>query len=155
MKKIKLKCGFCTVVDDFDYELLSKMHWHTAKRGFYVCGFDPVTKKNVKMHRLIMQVENRHDVVDHKDGNFLNNTRENLRVCNQAQNAMNANARRGSSSQHKGVSWCKRSRKWKSAIMFEGKSVTIGKYTSEKAAAAEYNKYAKIYHGEYARLNKI
>ena len=155
MKKIKLRCGFCTVVDDFDYDILIKMRWTRARNGGYVQGYDPLSRKVVKMHRFIMQITDRKIPVDHDDNNVLNNTRANLRVCTQSQNAMNANGHRDSTSRFKGVYWCKRSKRWNAKLSVRGKTMLNRSYFSEREAAIDYNKFAKIYHGEYARLNEI
>jgi hypothetical protein len=61
--------------------------------------------KTIKLHRYIMDNYTGNDVVDHIDGNKLNNTRKNLRIITRAQNAMNKKKALGGSSQYIGVSW--------------------------------------------------
>lgn len=89
MKEIILTKGYVAQVDDEDYELLNRYKWYAkvnstiyyAARG---CG----NPNNKLMHRMIMNPPN-DMVVDHLDGNGLNNQRYNLKVCTQSQNCRN------------------------------------------------------------------
>src|SRR6185369_16706802 len=64
----------------------------------------------VMMHRQIMGLGWDTSIqVDHRDGNGLNNTRSNLRVCNNSQNHMNQRPLRNNTSGYSGVSFDRRS----------------------------------------------
>src|SRR5678815_2653841 len=92
--------------------------------------------------------------VDHKNGNGLDNRRENLRVCTQAENLANMRKHRGVS-RYKGVTWDSSRRRWLAQIKNHGPNVNLGRYDSEVDAAHAYNEAALRLKGEYALLNEI
>lgn len=156
MKQIKLTQGKFTLVNDEDYEYLNQWKWHTYKsKGiYYARRYDCSNggKKNIKMHRLLLNAEGE-VLVDHIDGDGLNNQRVNIRLCTARQNAIN---RRGwGSSKYTGVSFDKESKKWRARINTGFAKINIGRFAEEEKAAVAYNAYAKKYHGEFARLNVI
>ncbi|MHC4259490.1 MAG: AP2 domain-containing protein [Planctomycetota bacterium] len=57
------------------------------------------------------------------------------------------------SSQYKGVSWIKSEKKWRARIKFDGRSIHIGRFDDEKAAARAYDAKARELFGELAALN--
>ena len=59
------------------------------------------------------------------------------------------------SSEYKGVTWHKPSKKWHAQIRHNGKHIHIGSFKDEKEAGRAYNAKAKELHGEYAKLNVI
>jgi hypothetical protein len=87
MKEIALQSkkwsGLTTLIDDSDFELVSRFKWHPVKqkRGFYVRS-DQVGY----LHRLLLPNS---EEVDHWDGDGLNNLRRNLRECSSSQNHAN------------------------------------------------------------------
>lgn len=135
-------------VDDEDYDLLVKKRWHYASYGYAAID---VEKKKEYMHRLIMG--NPKDMeVDHIDGDKLNNTKENLRICSRLQNARNTKPQRGTSV-YKGVSWCKVASRWMATIWLNGKGVYLGLFHNESDAANAYDDAARLHFGEYCRTN--
>ena len=57
------------------------------------------------------------------------------------------------SSKYKGVHWHCRTGKWRSAIGFEGRRISLGSFKSEIQAAIIYDLAAKRYHRQFAYLN--
>lgn len=96
-------------------------------------------------------------IIDHINGNPLDNRKKNLRVVNSKQNKYNCfkkKFRSGNnkcSSIYKGVCWVNSKRKWVSRC----NDKYIGEFDSEKKAAIAYNKKALELHGEFARLNNV
>lgn len=155
---IWLTQGKYTIVDIEDYDFLTqwkwKMHLDYAHRIEYMGTFSNKRKfLNIKMHRLIMNTP-KGMVTDHIDGNKLNNTRANLRVCTDSQNQANRKITIGSS-KYKGVTWDKDANKWRSKITVNWKSIYLGTYYCEREAAKAYNTAAEKFFGEYARLNPV
>jgi hypothetical protein len=156
MKKIELTQGKFAIVDDGDFEKLNKYKWHVHKSGyrFYAernerRGFGRIT---AKMHREITNAPN--DMyVDHIDGDGLNNTRSNLRVCTNAQNQYNSRKPSNNTSGFKGVSWHKRNKKWLARIKVNNKQNNLGYFDSLIEAAQAYDEAAKRYYGTFANLN--
>jgi hypothetical protein len=147
---IPLTKGKFAIVDAADFVWLSRFKWHCVinnKRAYAYHSFDD---KNMGMHRVIMNPPPGL-VVDHIDGNGLNNTRANLRICTSAQNICNCKGR-SKTSKYKGVSWSKRN-KWASVISLNLKRIHIGYFDDEIEAAKAYDKKAKELFGEFAYLN--
>lgn len=157
MKEIQLTQDKVALVDDCDFERLNRFKWCAwssgrtfyAVRNLYQAGQRVST---IRMHRLILNTPDNMET-DHWDGNGLHNWRNNLRVCTGQQNQRNRKPRIGCSSNYKGVYWDKRSQKWSSRIFFDEKRKHLGYFISEFKAACAYDKAAKNYFGEFARLN--
>jgi hypothetical protein len=159
MKEIKLTQGKVALVDDADYEWLNQWKWHAnisrntfyAKRAVWISG----EKKyiHIKMHRLILGLTDPLVLADHKDGNGLNNQRENLRSCTEHENRKNRSSYIGSKSKYKGVSLSPPSPNWRATITINGRMKHLGYFAKEEDAALAYNEAAANHHGEFARLN--
>ena len=83
----------------------------------------------VKMHRLVVNA-GKGDYVDHIDGNRLNNTLSNLRICSKKQNEYNSKIRADNSSGFKGVSFDKRKDKYRAYINKDGHQYHLGYFWS-------------------------
>lgn len=90
-------------------------------------------------------------VVDHIDGNQLNNRSGNLRICTQAENIANSKSR-GGKSKYRGV-YKSRNGKWVAQLSSNGERFCIGTFDNEVDAAKAWDKKATEVHGEYANLN--
>ena len=91
--------------------------------------------------------------IDHINGCRTDDRLTNLRSCTQQQNNFNKIKKKGCSSKYKGVSWLKNYKKWMCYIGFNGKRRILGYFDDEVEAAKTYDKAAKKYHKEFARLN--
>ncbi len=149
--KILLTQDKFSIIDPSDFEDVSKYNWVFTKKG-YAEGY--INQKKCSLHRYIMRKEEGIDIlyVDHIDGDKLNNTRSNLRLCTPQQNNHNRKPLKGSS-KYKGVSFDKSLNKWRSVIMKDYKSIYLGAYDSEILAARVYDKKAIELHGEFAKTN--
>lgn len=161
MKTIRVSKGkYLTLVSDRDFRQLSKYSWHVIKeRGGtkYAATSIKVNGryKRVLMHRMIMG-EKLNFLIDHADGNGLNNTRENLRFCTYAQNNANSKVRSTNRVGFKGVKHIDNPTKpWLASIKHEGQQIYLGQYARVEDAARAYNEAAKKYYGEFARLNVL
>ena len=158
MRQIELTQDKYALVDDEDYDFLAGLKWHAVKRGdnYYVQRTIIVkgVTKYIHMHREIMNPP-RWMVVDHINGDALDNTRENLRVCTQGQNACNRKSSKNSASKYLGVSWDSEKRRWRAQIRTNSKAKKLGRFKTELEAAIIYNIAARKYHGEFARPNVL
>lgn len=139
------------LVDAADAEWLAGQKWAFA--GGYAVTHRPVRGFR-QMHRAIMQ-PGAGLVVDHINGNGLDNRRANLRVCTYAQNRANAQFHWRSPKAVKGVDLRgpKGAKVW-AAVISEGKKLrTIGLFDSMEGAARAYDDAARKKYGEFARLN--
>lgn len=161
MKIIWLTQGQFTLVDESDYEYLKDKKWQAHKSkygGYYAISNIKISKnkwKSIKMHRIILGLDDPKILGEHEDMNGLNNQRYNLRIANKSQNGANRKAKPGCTSPYLGVSWYKKNKCWRVNIQ-KNKIIThLGYFTSEIDAAKAYNKRAIELHGEFARLNII
>ena len=97
-------------------------------------------------------------LVDHKDGDRLNNCKSNLRLATKSENGINARKplNQSPTSQYKGVSYGKDqrgSRKWKASTRLKGQQLLIGRFATELEAARAYDHAVHRIHGPFARLN--
>jgi hypothetical protein len=108
----------------------------------YAPGF---WRSALRMHRLILGASPG-EIVDHINGDPLDNRRENLRITTSLVNNQNAKKRRdGLTSKHKGVHFCKVSKRWKAQIQIDKKKISLGSYRSEIEAATVYNRAIDFY----------
>jgi hypothetical protein len=154
-KEIFMINGKAVLVNDEDFEWLSKFRWRPDKDGYARTTYRENGKRVDRfMHRMIMDAP-KGTLVDHINGNKIDNTRENLRFCTYQQNQWNQRIKEGASSVFKGVGRKKGSDSFEARIKIDGKLKYIGMFSSEFAAANAYNYYAKMYFGEFAHINDV
>lgn len=145
-------------IDGEDFEKIKNYKWfaHFDKtiNNYYVRS--KKQNKYIPIHRYIMDCP-KGMVVDHIDGNPLNNCRSNLRICTPQQNAMNKKPYKNKiSTKYKGVytvTGCKN--KWQAQINHNKKYLYLGTFDSQEKAAEAYNAAALKYYGEFAHLNEV
>jgi HNH endonuclease len=157
VKTIPLSKGKVAIIDDEDFGLLSKWKWYAdlgvsgvcyAKRSVWVSATRKQSK--VGMHNVIMQTK----LVDHVNGDGLDNRRCNLRECTYSQNNANRRRRPRCASRFRGVGLNRRGGKqWHAVIYFAKRAKYLGRFDSEEAAARAYDAAATCIHGEFAQLN--
>lgn len=158
MKQIPLAKGRgFALVDDADFEWLSGYRWRLGHNGYVVrsewqSDLPKPMSYRFSMHRQILNAQPG-QYVDHIDGNPLNNTRANLRLCNAQQNTRNRAPERSATSKYKGVCWNRNAGKWQACITVDRKLRYLGLYANEEEAARVYDAQAKALFGEFARLN--
>lgn len=135
-----------------DKELIESRTWYMANTGYIMTDFRvnrrPVRKQ---FHRLVMG-EPEGMVVDHIDGNPLNNTRENLRICTQQENTRNSKKERiNNSSGCVGVSFNKATKKWRAYIVVDYKQLSLGYYKTKEEAIDARKIGEKKHFGEFNR----
>jgi hypothetical protein len=147
------------MVDDADFEWLNQWKWCPLKKGRNVYANrnsqEEGKKRKVRMHRLILGAEPG-QIVDHADGNSLNNQRWNLRFCTKSQNNSNIDKpKHGKTSQYKGVYWVPKRKRFFAAIKINHNRIRLGYFQDERDAALAYNAAAVQYFGEFARINRL
>lgn len=153
----KVGNGYVAYVSDEDYERLSKYRWYLrrSKNNRKLYAQTKVRHGNswvtVQMHHLVLRPQ-KGMMIDHRDGNGLNNTRENLRECSSFENQRNRKSAIDSSSQYLGVLKLPDGR-WKASIKPNRKQIGLGYYKTEEEAAIAYDVASVHYYGEYANPN--
>jgi hypothetical protein len=126
------------------------MPWTRNSEGYAIC-FDH--SDITYMHRLVTDA-GPGQLVDHINGNKLDNRRANLRVTTASVNNQNRRMLRNSTSGHRGVTRAKGTR-WYSRICFQGRQIHLGTYDTREQAALAYNCAAQTLFGEHAALNDV
>ncbi len=91
--------------------------------------------------------------MDHENHDTLDNKRENLRLATYAQNGWNRGIQKNNTSGFKGVTLFKSTGRWVFKIRIGGGKRIQGYRDTALEASQEYNRLAKIYHGEFARAS--
>ena len=162
--EIPLTQGKVALVDDADAPALLAYKWCTFYRkkedlfyaGRCISRFTSQTGKTqtILMHRFLCSLElyDRRQV-DHVDGNGLNNTRINLRVCTKTQNNQNRRKRKDATSRFKGVFLAYG--RWRAEMQANGLRLHLGTFSTEEDAALAYDRAALIHFGEFALTNAM
>ena len=91
-------------------------------------------------------------LVDHKNGDGLDNRRANLRFASASQNNSNSRIRASNSTGFKGVTFDRGRQKWRAQISVGGRVINLGRYETPEDAHAAYAQSAQKHYGEFARL---
>jgi hypothetical protein len=156
MKKIALTQGKFALVDDEDFEKLSKFKWiykknrskgnyneyvyrHTSRNNYI--------RKQIYLHHEIMG----HGIIDHINGDGLDNRKENLRFSSKSQNQWNK--RTVNKIGFKGVKEDYRSKTplFYANISANKKRYYLGSFRTPEEAHEAYKKAAIALHGEFAK----
>lgn len=157
---IPLTLGYWAIVDADDAPHLASYSWqaivHKDKGLVYAQRMykDKAGKARAsKMHRQILGLSDGKILVDHKNGNGIDNRKENLRTCTTFENARNAKPKNGR--RFKGVRLCEATSRWHAYIGGGVNRIYLGTYSTEEAAAAAYNKAATHIYRDFARTNDV
>lgn len=152
----KLGKGKVVIIDDIDFEKIKKYLWYWLPYKKHGYAWAKVNKKTLLLHRFILNTPKKM-VTDHKNGNGLDNRRENIRICTMSENLIYKGKLINNTTGYKGVYHEKRSKRnpWFVRLMVKGKLYCLGCYKTKTDAALAYNKAALKYHGKFAYLNKI
>lgn len=179
--KINLGDGLFTWISKED-EGLAGMGWCAKKSGrkgiphyyamkqYTIAGVQVTYALHTMVwERMMDSVLPKGFLVDHINGDKLDNRRSNLRLATRSENEANKQKRRGhkksdgttkNHSKYKGVALMKGRKKcWRAIISTnannagETKQVHLGTYYTEKEAAEAYNKAALEMFGEFAVIN--
>jgi hypothetical protein len=159
MRIIRLSKGYEAIVDDADYDELSRYRWHAYpnKSGVYACRTDHSgTSTKIRMHRQIMGLGyGRRLHVDHIDGNTLNNTRPNLRICTPSQNAHNKTRPAIPANHPTGIiGVTPHGSRWRASIVVSRRWVNLGLHDTIEAASHARREGELKHWGQYAPMHK-
>lgn len=149
---VPLTKGFEAIIDAADAADVGRYNWAAAIRGKLVYAYRSVwTPKGTEMlHRRLLREPKL--IVDHIDGDGLNNRRSNLRIATKAQNAFNSKRHKDNASGFKGVSFHRARGRWTAWIRAGGESKYLGLFDTPEEAHAAYCFAARKIHGQFARF---
>ena len=164
MKEIALTQGKVAIVDDEDHEALAMYKWQAYRRRktFYVKRSLPRVdgkRPSEHMHQVVFarkigRPPDDNMECDHINGDGLDNRRENLREVTTAQNQRNCQrSKKNRSSQYLGVAWHGHTKKWQARIGVAWKSIYLGCYSTELAAAQAREAYIAAHPELHAKSN--
>lgn len=158
-REIQLTQGKVALVDAEDYGYLSRFDWQVTRNPGGFCWYafrsvrtgSPPKRLSWQMHRVVLGlVPGQRSIVDHKDGNGLNNTKANLRVCTPQLNCAHQWNRKVGSTGFKGVTPTPFG-KWVAKLAQKH----LGTFSTPEEAAAAYDAAALRRYGEYAVTNAM
>lgn len=155
MKVLTVSSGHETLVDDDDFGYLTDFKWTLISVGYVGTYVKRGTKWTIiLLHRLVMGCtwgDSR--IIDHKNGDKLDNQKSNLRLCTHAQNMSNRKKAKNATSQYIGVYFDATSQLWRADIRSHNKKHRLGYFKIEEDAARAYDAAAREFHKEFARPN--
>lgn len=153
MQKIQLTKGQYTLVNENDFRKLSQYKWCVINSSgkFYAGRNQKIDGKfrTVLMHRVILGAKPG-QIVDHRNGDRLDNRRSNLRFCTASESVQNRGKMKNNKSGFKGVHLNRRLNKYEALITKDHKTHYLGVFKTAKSAGQAYARAAKKLHGNFA-----
>ncbi len=149
------------VVTALDSAWLQQWNWHVTRNGYAIRNRtrdDPPGEKRISMHRAILHRKRIKPVptgyvVDHINGDGLDNRRENLRFTTPAQKHRSV-CKHVIRTNYAGVYFFEQTGRYQAYITVAGDRYHLGYYADAETAAAVYDAAARRFHGVFARLNR-
>lgn len=151
MKAVELFGGLVTFIDDVDLARVAQFRWRASRCGSGLYAIRTVVRDGrrttVSMHRELIGAPTGTEV-DHRNGNGLDNTRQNLRLATRGQNGCNVrNSKHQRSGAFKGVHFSRGA--WEARIC----QTYLGRFANPEAAARAYDAAAAARFGFFAAPN--
>lgn len=146
--------NFEILIDNDDAEQCKSCTWYvnkydrTAEKDYYYI----VNGKGLLLHRFIMNAP-KELVVDHKDGNKLDNRKQNLQICTVKENSRKSEFRVTNKSGHTGVIWYTKTNKWMSYIKVNYKFKNLGYFENIDDAIDARKKAEIFYFGDFKPIS--
>lgn len=161
MKTITLLGGGEALVDDDVFDRVAGIRWRAVRRHKKVYAIYRYQKDkryySLRMQKLVLGLDASSPlIVDHINGNSLDNRRENLRIATDEQNRFNIRSVK-SRSGFKGVFFYNDNRALPYRVYVKARKVNhcCGSFATAIEAAKAYDAMAIQLHGEFAATNKM
>lgn len=158
MKIIPLSQNQVAIIDDEDFELVSRhkwcAHWKRNISNFYAATSirKPDGKRAILyLHQLLMETPSGMETDHILSQATLDNRRDNLRICSHSQNQLNTAFSTAPDTIRTGVHWRKDCKKWQSRISVEGKRIHLGYFDAREDALSACRSASIRIHGDFAR----
>ena len=142
------------LVDDKDFDRVNAFSWIARRTHNVIYAVRSDTHRGTTyLHRFILEPQE-DEKIDHIDHNGLNCTRGNMRIVSHQANMINR--RTSNETGYRGVYHEKRTDRYCAQIKdLKGNRYSLGTFDTPEEAAHAYNEAARLYHGEFARLNLL
>lgn len=147
---IRNKKGVCARVDRETAKWAKNVTWHIHKGYVATTIGSGQDATRLYLHRILVSTKNG-SVVDHANGDRLDNRRKNLRVASVSENGANVKKLSTNRTGRKGV--VKHGKKFRAYIHKDGKTKYLGTFDTAKEAACEYDRKARRMFGKFAKTN--
>ena len=154
---LTLTKGYTAVIDAADFDKVGHMPWfaNTGHNAHLVYARGnrntPEGQITLHLHRYLLDAPD-DKLVDHIDGNPLNNRRSNLRLTDHVGNARNRRMRRTNKAGLKGVKKCPYTGRYGARIFFRKKTIWLGTFDTAAQAHEAYKQAATGLFGEFSRF---
>lgn len=150
---------FSANVDKYDYDKVISHKWTVLVMKHTKYAQTMIDGKHIYLHRFIINPSKK-QFIDHIDGDGLNCSRTNLRVCSHSENMRNQRIQKKANkvSKFKGVffnSSGTKKKRWRVSIQKNSKRYSFGYYLTQEDAALRYNEEATKLFGKFVNLNII
>jgi hypothetical protein len=151
--EITISKKFISLIDDEDAPKIRGFGLHVNSKGYVEIRWqEDGSLKSMLLHRLVFG-ECSGKMIDHINGNPLDNRKQNLRAVTRAENQQNSKLYKSNTTGRKGVIWHVAARKYNARIQVNGKRINLGYFDTAEEASTAYESASKKYHGQYARTN--
>lgn len=144
--------GHLIIIDADDADLIAGRHWIVRASRHTLYAFTSVKGCFMGMQHIVLGLSKRL-LVDHINGQGLDNRRCNLRRATIRQNLLNRGPNRNSKTGLKGVYWDATRGRFSASICADGRRILLGRFDLASEAAQAYDEAARRLFGEFAWLN--
>lgn len=151
---IPLNHDLAALIDATDADRVLARDWYAVwqHNRWYVHSWGNDARRPILLHRFVIDAPDG-VLVDHRNGDGLDCRRANLRQCDHFGNMQNARLSRANTTGFKGVTFHAKSQRWRAQIVEHRRYHFLGSFASAEGAALAYDAAARLYFGEFARLN--
>ena len=148
--RIPLTRGHFAIVDTDDLPaVMAAGKWQVNQCDGRLYAAHATNQGNIRLHTFLTGWP----LVDHINGDGLDNRRTNLRAVTPSQNGANISSPSHNTSGYKGVSFYRRTGRWRAYITVDQVNRHLGYFATSADAARAYDAAASTTWGEFARLN--
>ncbi len=154
--EIPLTRGYSTKVDKEDLYRVSNIAWtaqitikKTGHTRIHAKGY--IDGREIRLHRFLLNITDSKVLVDHINGDALDNRKCNLRTASMSENNRNRRTNTKHLTGFKGIH--KKGSRWRAIISSSGKSIFLGSFEELESAIRAYDMAAIRYFGEFAYTN--
>lgn len=126
---------------------VKQYYWGKNSRGYF---HSTINGKHIMLHRFLFNLSHSNINVDHINHNKSDNRRDNLRICNAAQNLCNSKLNKRNKSGTKGVCFDKRANKWEAYGVLYGKKHHLGRFLDKEEAIKNRKEWEIVYQKDFA-----